>query len=56
VTRVGLSGVSRWRDFELSGDVGINHNGNDAHVTGASRTALEGRVKVAVEPRWSVNF
>ncbi|MDQ6770488.1 MAG: hypothetical protein M3Z54_10930 [Gemmatimonadota bacterium] len=26
VTRAALSGASRWRDFEVSGDVGINHN------------------------------
>ena len=56
VTRVGLSGASKWRDFEMSGDVGVNHNGNDGHVPGASRTGFEGRVKVAVEPRWSVLF
>ena len=56
VTRVGVAGASTWRDFEVSGDIGINHNGNDGHVGGASRTALEGRVRVAVEPRWSLNF
>jgi hypothetical protein len=56
VTRVGLSGASRWRDFEIGGDVGVNHNSNFGHVAGESRTAFEGRVKVAVEPRWSINF
>jgi hypothetical protein len=56
VTRVGVSGASKWRDFELSGDIGVNHNANDAHVSGASSTSFEGRLKVAVEPRWSVNF
>jgi hypothetical protein len=56
VTRVGVSGASRWRDFEVSGDVGVNHNTNFAHVSGESRTAFEGRVKVAIEPRWSANF
>jgi len=56
VTRVCLSGASKWRDFEMSGDVGVNHNGNDGHVPGDSRTGFEGRVKVAVEPRWSVLF
>jgi len=56
VTRVGVSGASKWRDLELGGDVGVNHVTNDAHITGASRTAFEGRVKLAIEPRWSVNF
>jgi len=56
VTRAGASGATKWRDLELSGDVGVNHVTNDQHVGGASRTGFEGRVKVAIEPRWSVNF
>jgi hypothetical protein len=56
VSRVGLSGVSRWRDLELGGDIGVNHITNDLHVSGVSKTAFEGRVKVAIEPRWSVSF
>lgn len=56
VTRVGIAGVSQWRDFELSGDIGLNRTSNDRHVSGASRTAFEGRVKLAVEPRWSISF
>jgi hypothetical protein len=56
VTRVGLSGASRWRDFELGGNIGVNHVTNDSHVTGVSGTAFEGRVKVAIEPRWSISF
>lgn len=56
VTRGGLSGASRWRDFEVTGDVGVNHVTNDAHIIGLSRTSFEGRVKVAIEPRWSVLF
>jgi hypothetical protein len=56
VTRVGISGASRWRDLEVSGDVGVNHLTNWSHVPGANSTAFEGRVKVAVEPRWSVSF
>jgi hypothetical protein len=56
VTRAALSGASRWRDFEVSGDVGVNHNTNDQHVAGVTRTAFEGRVKLAIEPRWSVSF
>jgi hypothetical protein len=56
VTRVALSGAARWRDFEVGGDVGVNHNTNDQHVAGASHTGFEGRVKVAIEPRWSISF
>ncbi|HST07000.1 MAG TPA: hypothetical protein VLJ83_02455 [Gemmatimonadaceae bacterium] len=56
VTRIGVSGATKLRDAEISGDVGINHATNDQHVTGATRTAFEGRVRVAIEPRWSVNF
>ena len=56
VTRVGVSGATRWRDFEVGGDVGVNHNTNDQHVVGATHTAFEGRVKVAIEPRWSINI
>ncbi|MEA2763353.1 MAG: hypothetical protein QOD47_2637 [Gemmatimonadaceae bacterium] len=56
VTRVALSGASRWRDFEVSGDVGVNHNTNDQHVVGATQTSFEGRIKVAIEPRWSISF
>ena len=56
VTRAAVSGASRWRDFEVSGDVGINHATNYLHVVGATHTGFEGRVKLAVEPRWSVSF
>jgi hypothetical protein len=56
VTRVAVSGATKWRDLEFAGDVGINHATNDQHVVGAARTGFEGRVKVAIEPRWSVNF
>jgi hypothetical protein len=56
VTRLGASGATKWRDLEVSGDVGVNHNTNDLHVTGATHTSFEGRVKVAIEPRWSMNF
>jgi hypothetical protein len=56
ITRLGVSGASRWRDFEFSGDVGINHLSNWSHIPGARSTAFEGRAKVVVEPRWSVSF
>ena len=51
-----VNGVSRWRDLELIGDIGINHSTNYLHVAGASNTAFAGRVKVAIEPRWSLSF
>jgi hypothetical protein len=56
VTRVGLSGATRWKDLEVGGDVGINHSTNFHHGTGETNTAFEGRVKVAIEPRWSMSF
>lgn len=56
VTRLAVSGASKWRDFEVGGDVGVNHNTNDQHIVGATHTGLEGRVKIAVEPRWSISF
>jgi hypothetical protein len=56
VTRLGLSGSSRWRDVELGGDLGINHVTNDQHIVGETRIGFEGRVKFAIEPRWSVSF
>jgi len=56
VTRVALSGASRWRDIELGGDLGVNRVTNDQHVIGVSRTSFEGRVKFAIEPRWSLSF
>jgi hypothetical protein len=56
VTRLGMSGASKWRDVELAGDIGINRVSNDAHVVGLTHTGFEGRVKLSIEPRWSVNF
>jgi hypothetical protein len=56
VTRIAVSGASTWGDLEVSGDVGLNHSTNDHHITGASNTGFEGRVKIAIEPRWSINF
>ena len=56
VTRLAVSGVGRFGDFELGGDLGFNHNTNDGHQNGVSRTSFEGRVKVAIEPRWSIAF
>ena len=56
VTRVGVAGASRWMDFELSADVGVNRSTNYLHVSGASDTSFEGRLKLSVEPRWSLSF
>jgi hypothetical protein len=56
VTRAGLSGAASLKYFELNGDLGINHITNDAHVTGVSRTAFEGRLKIVLEPRWSISL
>jgi hypothetical protein len=56
VTRLGLSGASRFSDVEIGGDVGLNRSTNFMHVSGAKHTALEARLRVALEPRWSVNF
>jgi hypothetical protein len=56
VTRVAVSGASQWRSLEFSGDVGLNHATNDQHVVGSVRTGFEGRLRIAVEPKWSVNF
>ena len=56
VTRAAVAGATKWRDVEVGGDVGVNHITNDEHVTGVSRTAFEGRIKFAIEPRWSISF
>jgi hypothetical protein len=56
VTRVAVSGATRFRDFEVGGDVGLNHDTNFQHVVGATYTGFEGRVKIAIEPRWSISF
>ena len=55
-TRIAVSGASAWREFELTGDIGVNHSSNYQHVGGLTRTGFEGRVKLVIEPRWSVNF
>ncbi len=56
ITRVGVSGASRFSDFELSGDVGINRVGNDAEQRGVSANGFQGRIRLAWEPRMSVSF
>jgi hypothetical protein len=37
---------------EITTDVGINRVRNDNHIVGMRRTALEGRVRVQLEPGW----
>ena len=56
VTRLGLSGASRVGDLELSGDIGFNGVSAGAEARGVSASGFQGRVKVALEPRWSVSF
>jgi hypothetical protein len=56
ITRFGLVGASRWRDFEISGDVGVNRVSDDAQFRGVSANGFQGRIKIALEPRWSVSF
>jgi hypothetical protein len=56
VTRVGLSGGSRWNALELSGDIGVNHDTNYQHVQGATHTGFEGRVRIAIEPKWGISL
>lgn len=56
ITRFGLSGVSRFRDLELSGDVGLNRVSDDAQSRGVSANGFQGRVRLAWEPRLSVSF
>jgi hypothetical protein len=56
VTRFGVNGASRWKNMEVIGDLGINHSTNYLHVAGVSNTMFAGRVRVAIEPRWSISF
>jgi hypothetical protein len=57
VDRAGVSGASSVsRDFQIVGDLGINHVRNRLHVPGNDITAFEGRVKLVWVPRWLVPF
>ncbi len=56
ITRLGLTGASRFHDFELSGDVGVNRVNDDAQQRGVSTSGFQGTVKLAWEPRMSVSF
>lgn len=51
--RIALSGAVRLASsLEVQGDAGMNRSMNDARVIGATRTRLEGHVRVAFEPHW----
>ena len=57
VNRVGVSGSSSVsRDFQITGDAGINQVTNRRHFVGNDITAFEGRVKLVWIPRWLVTF
>lgn len=57
VNRIGLSGASSvTRDFQVAGDLGINHVTNRRNIAGNDITAFEGRVKVIWVPRWLITF
>ena len=38
---------------EITADAGINHSANDLRRVGDTRTRFEGRVRVALEPKWA---
>jgi hypothetical protein len=51
--RIAASGSARLGDaIEISADAGVNRSTNDLRVPGAETTRFEGRVRVALEPRW----
>ncbi len=57
VNRVGLSGAAAiGRDFEITGDGGINHNTNRFNLAGNDVTVFEGRVRMTWKPRWVIPF
>ena len=39
--------------IEISADAGMNRTTNEAHVRGAVRSRMEGRLRVALEPSWA---
>lgn len=56
IVRGGISGGTRFRDFEGMGDIGVNRVSNADRVLGRTRTGFEGRVKFLWTPRWSASF
>jgi hypothetical protein len=56
-TRVGLSGATMiGRDFEVSGDGGVNRSVNRFHEAGVRDTNFEGRARIVWRPRWLIPF
>jgi hypothetical protein len=56
-TRVGLSGATMiGRDFEISGDGGVNRSVNRFHEMGVRDTNFEGRARIVWRPRWLIPF
>ncbi len=41
------------QSIEVSADAGVNRSMNDLRQTGVTKTRFEGRLRVALEPRWS---
>jgi hypothetical protein len=51
--RIGASSAMRLAPgIEVTADAGLNRSQNDLRVPGATMTRAEGRVRVALEPRW----
>ena len=55
--RVGMSGAAVFgRDFQVTGDVGVNWNSNRFNVVDQDDTQFEGRLKLIWVPRWLIRF
>jgi len=55
--RVGITGAAMLgRDFQVTGDAGINQNTSRGHREGYDKTIFEGRAKVIWVPRWLITF
>ncbi len=51
--RIGLSKAAELGALRGTADVGINRVTNADHVAGRTRTGVEGRVVLTIEPRWA---
>lgn len=60
VNRIGLSGATTapfmGSDVQVSGDIGVNRTQNANHVVGVQRNDVEGRVRLAWVPHFSIAF
>lgn len=55
--RAGVSGSAvMFRDFQITGDVGVNRSINRANRPGYDINIFEGRVRATWVPRWRVHF